>query len=271
MAMELNKIEEEVILLKAVKEIIDSMVNFEVLSLNGSDPNSNIMFRSTTHQVFFNIVLVDFLSRTDKRAPTKQTSYLGGLKLISVDPCFNDEDSIEPLRLATHDFVDWLDQKVDVDVWLPSIDTKTTLMISRFSFLKMCGDICKHNFLRSIGVAEELKDTLAQSGVTIEMDDALLTLEDFYERFHTDILNYHGSTIAEFLNNIRWGIYEYLQPEFQRSFIWEKDNPPMYRYTYPEGVSTKLARDCYWELMNEVRKQPYMRRFQVTRWLKLRY
>jgi hypothetical protein len=34
-------------------------------------------------------------------------------------------------------------------------------------------------------------------------------LDDFYERFHKDILNYHSSTIAEFLNNIRWGIYEY--------------------------------------------------------------
>src|SRR5215218_1142153 len=44
--------------------------------------------------------------------------------------------------------------------------------------------------------------------------DALLALADFYEKFHTDILNYHASTIAEFLNNIRWGIYEYLQPEF---------------------------------------------------------
>ena len=100
---------------------------------------------------------------------------------------------------------------------------------------------------------------------------ALLALAEFYERFHTDILNYHGSTIAEFLNNLRWGIYEYLQPEFRRSIIWEAGNLPMYRYTYPDGVVTNLAKNCYWELMNEVRIQPFMRRLQVTRSLKLRY
>jgi hypothetical protein len=65
-------IEEEVILLKAVKELIDSMVNFEVLDVVGSDPDCNILFRTMTHQRFFNIVLVDFLSRTDKRASVRQ-------------------------------------------------------------------------------------------------------------------------------------------------------------------------------------------------------
>jgi hypothetical protein len=271
MAMEFNKIEEEIILLKAIKEIIDSMVNFEVLSLNGTDPDSSIMFSSMTHQSFFNIILVDFLSKTDKKAPIKQTSYLGGLRSISKNPSFDIDNSIESLKLATQEFVHWLEQKVEVAVWLPSIEANTTLKISRISFLKMCGDISKHNFLRAVGVADELKDALSQSGVTIHIDDALLALADFYERFHTDILNYHGSTIAEFLNNLRWGIYEYLQPEFRRSIIWEAGNPPMYRYTYPDGVVTNLAKNCYWELMNEVRIQPFMRRFQVTRWLKLRY
>lgn len=57
-------------------------------------------------------------------------------------------------------------------------------------------------------------------------DEAALALEDFYRWFHDDILNYHASTIAEFLNNIRWGIYEYLQPEFQRSIVWESREPP---------------------------------------------
>lgn len=269
--MELNRIEEEVILLSAIKGMIDSMVNFEILSLNGTDPDSSIMFASSTHQSFFNIVLVDFLSMTDSRAPVRRTTYLGALTSISENPCFNICNSIEPLRLATQDFVDWLRQKVEVDIWLPSIDTQTPLKIERLDFLKMCGDISKHNFLRSVGVAEHLKKTLEESGIPIDTDDALLSLGDFYGRFHTDILGYHASTIAEFLNNIRWGIYDYLQPEFQRSIVWDKDNPPMYRYTYPEGVSTKLAQECYWGLMNEVRRQPYMRRFQVTRWLKLRY
>ncbi|MBD1933024.1 hypothetical protein H6F79_14540 [Trichocoleus sp. FACHB-69] len=175
------------------------------------------------------------------------------------------------MREATHEFKEWLDQEVEVEVWLPSIDTETKLQLSRVKFLKMCGDISKHNFLRSVGVAEQLQQALATRGVSVALDDAMLALADFYERFHTDILNYHSSTIAEFLNNIRWGIYEYLQPEFRHSIVWESADLPMYQYTYPTGVSAKLSKTCYWDLMNEIRSPPYVRRFKVTKWLKLRY
>lgn len=273
MAMYLSKIEEEIVLLKAIKELIDSMVNFEVLALKRSDPDSSITFKSDIHQKFFNIILADFLSKTDtnKKAPIRSTSYLAALKSISENPSFDIDNSVASLYEATHQFDYWLEQRVEDDVWLPSIDKNTTLRIPRRLFLRMCGDISKHNFLKLVGVAEKLVKTLKESGVSIEIDDALLTLADFYERFHTDIFNYHSSTIAEFLNNIRWGIYEYLQPHFRRSIVSEGGDPPKYRYTYPEGVTTKFARDCYWQIMNEVRNQPYVRRFEVTECLKLRY
>jgi hypothetical protein len=267
----ISNIEQEIIILKAVKELIDSMVNYEMMSLVGNDPDSNILFNSSTHQRFFNIVLVDFLSRTDRKAPIKQTSYLGAMKDISEGPSFNVNDSIRPLHEATHRFIAWLEQEVEVDVWLPSIDMQTTLNISRISFLKMCGNISKHNFLRSVGVAEELQKTLADNGVPVTMEDSLLALSDFYDRFHIDILNYHSSTIAEFLNNIRWGIYEYMQPELRRSIVWEGGDPPKYRYIYPNAVTSRFAKECYWELMNEVSSAPYMRKFTVTKSLKLRY
>ncbi|HEX5268845.1 MAG TPA: hypothetical protein VFW33_00095, partial [Gemmataceae bacterium] len=220
---------------------------------------------------FFNIVLVDFLSRTDRRASVSQTSYIGALKSICSSPSFDVGQSVLPLAQSTSTFSAWLDQEVEVETWFPSIDTRTTLKITRVSFLKMCGDISKHNFLRSVGVASELKATLSRTGIVVSLDDALLALADFYERFHRDILNYHASTIAEFLNNIRWGIYEYLQPEFHRSIVWESRNPPLYKYTYPPAVTARFARECYWELMNEVRCVPYVRRFQVAPALKLRY
>ena len=271
MPMKLTDIEEEVVFLKAIKEIIDSMVNFAMLTLHGSELDSTILFKTSMHQRFFNIVLVDFLSRTDKKAPVKQSSYLGALRAISAHPRFDVDNSVAALRDATCAFVNWLEQEVTVDVWLPSIDTQASIQISRLNFLKMCGDISKHNFLRSVGVAEELQQMLVAGGASVELEDAMLALDDFYERFHTDILNYHSSTIAEFLNNIRWGIYEYLQPEFRRSIVWEESNPRKYRYTYPVGIENHFAKQCYWDLMNEVLQPPYVRRFQVTKWLKLRY
>lgn len=269
--MKFSGIEQEVVLLKALNELIDSMVNFEILSLCGSDPDSEVRFETMMHQRFFNIILVDFLSCTDKGAPTKHTSYLSALRHIVERPSFEVNDCVLQLRDATQQFVDWLEQEAEIDVWLPAIDTQTTLKISRVSFLKMCGNISKHNFLRAIGVAKQLQEALAASGNPKTLEDSLLALSDFYERFHTDILNYHSSTVAEFLNNIRWGIYEYLQPELQRSTVWEAGDPPKYRYAYPAGLTSAFAKECYWELMNEVRNVPYVRRFQVTKWLKLRY
>jgi len=269
--MNSSGIEQEVIILKSVKELIDSMVNFELMSLEGNDPNSNIAFKSITHQRFFNIILVDFLSQTDKKGPIKQTSYLGGLREIINNPYFDENNSVSNLKVATLEFKDWVEQEVEVDVWLPSMDKETKLKITRFSFLKMTGNISKHNYLRAIGVAEELRNILSESGLTVDIDEVLLALAEFYERFHTDVLNYHSSTIAEFLNNIRWGIYDYLQPEFKKSIVWEGDDPPKYHYTYPKEMKSKFAKACYWELMNEVRIEPFMRRFKVTKWLKLRY
>jgi hypothetical protein len=130
----------------------------------------------------------------------------------------------------------------------------------------------KHNFLRLISVAEELQQLLQKSGTKISLDDALLALEDFYTKFHRDVIAYHASTIAEFLHNLRWGIYEYLRPEFERSYTRiPGDRLGRYEYRYPEGVGAKFARECYWNLMNDVRAGIHLRRFKTTRFLKMHY
>jgi len=250
------------------------MVNYEMMSLQGDDPDSNILFHSRIHQCLFNILLVDFLSKTDthRQAPIEPTSYLSGLRDVTSNPSFNKNNSVNLLKESIREFKDWLDQTVEVDIWLPSIDRKTTLELSRVKFLKMTGNISKHNYLRAIRVAEELQDILNKSDITIDIYESLLALDDFYERFHSDILNYHSSTIAEFLNNIRWGIHEYLQPEFQQSIVYEgTEHPRKYHYTYPEKINEAFAKNCYWDLMNEVRSKPYVKKFKVTKWPKERY
>ena len=269
-----NTIESEVIVLKAVTELIDSMVNYQMMSFLGDDPDSSILFHSSIHQCLFNILLVDFLSKTDphKQAPIKPTSYLDGLRDVASNPFFNKDNSVQLLKESIQEFKDWLEQTVEVDVRLPSIDKETTLEWSRVKFLKMIRNISKHNYLRAISVAEELRDILIKSGITIEIYESLLALADFYERFHSDILNYHSSTIAEFLNNIRWGIHEYLQPEFQHYIVYEgAEHPRMYHYTYPEKINDAFAKECYWDLMDEVRRRPYVKKFKVTKWLKKSY
>jgi hypothetical protein len=270
--MKFTDTEKEVIFLKAIKELIDSMVNYEVLNLLGEDPHSEVYFKSMTHQKYFNIILLDFLSCSDKKVLGKQQSYLGAIRDICQSPNFNKNNSIKNLTISTQEFVDWLEQEAQVEIWLPSIDTQTTLSIKRIEFIKICGNISKHNFSRLSGVANELIEIFKRNGIDIGFEDALSILDEFYDTFHSGILNYHGSTISEFLNNIRWGIYEYLQPEFQQSIVYEgTEHPQRYHYTYPKEINDNFAKNCYWDLMNEVRSKPYMNKFQVTRYLKMRY
>jgi hypothetical protein len=270
--MRFNATEKEVIFLKATTELINNMVNFEVLNVIGNDPDSEIRFNSSTHQQFFNIIMVDFLSKTDNRILGESSSYLMALQSICTSPNFNQNNSVSSLKQATQDFTDWLDTEFLVEkVWLPSINLEIDLNIKRIEFIKICGNISKHNFTRLGAVSNELKTIFQRNSHTLSDEDALLIFGEFYEWFHTNIFSYHSSAIAEFLNNIRWGIYEYLQPEFHGSIVYDKKESYMYQFTIPTTISNSFAKTCYWDLMNEVRSKPYVRQFQVTRYLKMRY
>jgi hypothetical protein len=269
--MKFTEIEQEVIFLKAINESIDSMVNHEILELSEGDNGAQAIFKTLIHQRFFNIILVDFLSKSAREITGKSISCLDALAEICEKPNFNQHNSVKSLNRAVKAFKKWLEHEIKVKVWLPAISLQTKLKVQRQEFIKICGDISKHNFSRLSRRIDDLKNILARSGVKLSDEDGLLIIDDFYERFHTDIFNYHGSNLVEQLNNIRWGVQEYLQPEFKKSIVYENGNPPKYRYTYPNGINTELTKNCYWALMNEVRATPYVKRFKTYRILKRRY
>ena len=270
--MKFTPTEKEVIVLKAVIELIDSMVNFEVFNLYGNDPHTSIGFRTMTHQKYFNIILLDFLSCFDEKVLGEKRTYLESIRTICQSSNFNKNNLIENLKKSTEDFIIWLEQEVQVKTWLPSIDAEVSLSIKRIEFIKICGNISKHNFTRLSRVAKDLMTILKRNAINISFEDSLLILDDFYEIYHSDIFNYHSSTIAEFLNNIRWAVYEYLLPEFCQSIVYEGiKRPKKYHYTYPKELKNNFAQNCYWDLMNIVRSKPYMRKFKVTRYLKMYY
>ncbi len=271
--MTYNDTEREVIFLKAAKELIDEMVNFEIGYIIGSDPHSQFQFSSMTHQKYFNIILVDFLSCSDKNVLGEQSTYLVALKSVCDSPIFEQNNSIDNLKKHVNEFSEWLSMEIVADkLWLPSIDLKIDLSIKRVEFIKICGNISKHNFSRLSGVVRELKTIFKRNDITLDDDQALVIIEEFYQWFHVDIFSYHSSAIAEFLNNIGWGIYEYLQPEYQQSIVYESsDGVTKHHYTYPDDIKTNFAKHCYRELMGDIKTKPYMKYFHVTKYLKMRY
>lgn len=268
-----NNIEHEVIYLLAVVDLIRSMVNREMFEVLGSSSHQNILFRTMTHHRFFAIALVDFLSKTDGKsgAPVESKAFLRAVRDISIQPNFDVNGSVDNLKLAAESFASWLDTEIEVDAWLPSIDKQVVLRLTRRSLHCIAGNLSKHNFLRSIGIAIELKELLAKADAPVEMHDVILVQNDIYEHFHNDVGLYHSSTIAEFLNNILWGIQTYLLPEFRHSYTRDQTESYLYTYQYPAGLTDPLAQACYWELMNRIRSGPIFAPFTISSSFKSNY
>ncbi|MDD1016843.1 hypothetical protein [Pseudomonas rubra] len=267
-----ERIEQEVVYLLAVIDLIRSMVNKELLEVVGKPGDQSICFKSMVHKRFFSIALVDFLSLTDAKAPVPKTSYLSALREISSSPCFEANGSAQKLKHAVNAFIDWLNVEMSMDIWLGSINVEVkNLRISRLLLFKIGGNLSKHNFLRAVGVAEDLQKLLARAGVEVELHDAILAQEEVYDTFHGDVGAYHDSTVAEFLNELAWGIQAYLLPEFQRSIVYEGGDSLRYWYQPPGDLKHPFSKTCYWNLMNQVRTGPIVKPFTVTCHLKGRY
>src|SRR5665213_1480893 len=259
-----TKTEQEIIALKAIWELIDEMVNYEMfLKLTGTD-DVQLTFNTMTHQRLFNILLVDFLSSPNapfglpappKGAPKSDRTVLFLLRRICDEPRLN-PGGAHILRSPLGSFVEWLEADCLVEeVWFPSIKVESDIRVKRIAFLKICGNIAKHSFTRLSDNVREICEILKENGTTIEPEQGYLVIPEFYEWFHRNVLNYHSSAIAEFLNNIRWGIYTYLKSEFVRSYT--KDDPAgiAYRFIYPPDCNRPVAQTMYRDLMNAVRSE----------------
>lgn len=257
-------IDNEVIILRNAYDHIGDLVNHSLIQLQGKEEHRYVKFHDMNQRRLFFILLVDFLSKTDRKGPIDQVSFLQGLIKVTEHPNFSHQNSEYDLKIALNVFISWLNEEVEINFWLPSIKHEIMLNIKRIDYLKMCGDVSKHNYLRSIGVADNLRKIMLQSGVSINQEQAMLALPDFYARFSEDILIYLASHICEMLNNICWGIYRYMLPEFEQSYHRSNDKLIGYSFRVPRDVKSEYAKDCYWELMNGIIRKPYFEKFKVS-------
>lgn len=276
----MNDIERETIILNSAWKMIDGMANWTMFVQVDLHEPTNLMFRDREHAKIFVIQLGDFLAQV--RAYRDQPTPLG-LRAVPPSACPADRTFLYHLRqvcarpqlgasaagLREHveAFAEWLEKTmIAPNVWLPDIEVEVDLRIARYRYLKMCADIAKHHLGRlSINVGY-LQKLLKQADRDINEQEAYLAVENFFEWFFDSIFLYHSSQIAEFLNNIRWAIFDYLQAEFQRSYHLVGDaTPDFHRYSYhvPEDIAEPIARAMYWELMNRVHRKPLMPRFVI--------
>jgi len=284
----MNDIERESIILNSAWDMIDGMVNWAMFVKNDRTEPTNLMFETSQHSRLFAILLGDFLSEIRafkgdpvplglKTVPSNvratDLTFLFHLRQVCADPKLGTDTTTLGSTVAA--FADWLEGEFTAEgVNLHAIDTVADLRVTRFRYIKMCGDIAKHSLARLATNVSHLRKLLEAAGHPVGEQEAYLAVENFFEWFHDDIFIGHSSLIAEFLNNIRWAIYDYLQPEFRRSWhLTDKAtaNFPIYSYRVPNEISEPVARAMYWDVMNRSRSKPYMHRFVVADAFRQRY
>jgi hypothetical protein len=281
-----SALEQEAIILNAVWDMIDGMVNYGLLRHFDKTQDTNLQFHSDTEARLFNILLADFLSKPEARgsdplpfdlprppdnASPSDRTYLFYLRLVCAAPQLAGDGA--ELRDHVEAFGTWLEATSHVEkVWLADISVETDITVTRFNYLRICGDIAKHNFSRLDRNVIKIRRILADNGKSIDVNQGFLALPNFYEWFHRDLFLYHASMIGEFLNNIRWSIYRYLRPEYDRAYRADNSDPcfPKYKFDIPAGIQDQLARSMYWDLMNRVRGRPYLPEFTISHSLKER-
>lgn len=272
--MVLNPIEEEIVFLYAILQFIDQMINKSVFDFRGQPTEMELYPHTEKHQQYFYIILTDFLSCTDKDVVGKEIPYLRALKNICDNPLFEKSGSITHLTKSTEEFKNWLETEVNFEnLHFATIGLETSLKTKRREFIKICGNLSKHSFSRLSLAIKELISVFNRCGTRLTEEECYSILDDLYQIFNDSVLNYHNSTIAEFLNNIRWAIYQYLEAEYQRAIEYteETNGLKMYRFNYPADLKNEFAKKCYWDLMSKCHTKTNVPLFKVNRFLKTRY
>lgn len=273
--------ERESIILNATLGMIDDMVNHSIfMPLGDNRHETNLLPTTQLALVQFSTLLRDFLSPVTSKGNQPMpfglpkppngddvTDYttLFYLKEIGKNPLIGTK--IEPLNAIVWDFAEWLNESVIVpDVWLPSIETKLDLKIKRIDFIRTSGDIGKHNFLRLEGQARRVRRVLSENNVAIDLSEAYSALPDVWDWFHTHLLAFHASNIAEFLNNIRYAVRSYVCPVAKASYRVIDAYEGMERYTFerPDEIINSFAWEQYFGLLQSALRRPNFPPFSVS-------
>lgn len=228
-----------------------------------------VYFHTHIHQELFIIRLLDFVKES---GDSKLTGISGScLKVLqsACDTCsFCQENSVSDLKKSVQELDEWLEYKTPIKLWLPTLDIKANIEVSRLDFIAISGNQFKHNLSRLTGISKHIHSILDSNGYSVPLEQIPLALDDFREHLQENYFVYYGTWLTELLNNIRWGLQNYLQPIFTISYT--KDNPDdiRYRYEYPVEINQDIPRQWFWRLMNHIRTGPYFKKFSGAHYLK---
>lgn len=270
--MTYSEAEQEAINLCVCLEAINSISNhviFSVVNIDSLPGQSQVSFDTGIHREMFLIRVLDFVS--EKMSP-KITGFSGSciqaLNKACSSKSFERNNCSLPLKKSVGDLENWLLEKKEISLWLPTLDIEAKINVSREDFLFISANYSKHNIARLSGVSERISKLLSAQGHNFPIEQIPLVLDEFREHLQDNYFSYYGTWLAELVNNIRWGIQNYLTAQFLESYAKVEGEEFMYKYIYPQEITNNVARQWFWKLMNHIRSRPYHVKFTGAYYLK---
>ena len=173
------------------------------------------------------------------------------------------------MRSSIENFRNWLNGTFSDKIRFISIDKEYNIILDRYSLIYLCANYSKHTVSSLSSVCKIFMDKINIQGQIVEENDTFYLIKEFFENYNEKVLLYHSSVVAQYLNDIRWGIQNYLAKEYEESIQYKEHG--RYEYTMPKNITGNIDQYIYWELMNEIRQKPYIDKFNVNTYLRKRY
>ncbi|MEX1014077.1 MAG: hypothetical protein WDZ80_02870, partial [Candidatus Paceibacterota bacterium] len=196
-------------------------------------------------------------------------SLLDLLHKISKSPNLgNNLDVASELKKATFEFNEWLNHEFEYEIYSQNIAKELRIKLTRKDTLYLIGNRCKHVLTRSNSLLKKLLKIYEKSGAEIEPDEKILILEDIDNWLLDDFGGYHFTKLCELSINVYYGIVQYLQPIYERSYIQENE----YRYSYklPEELNKEDGKFEFYELLNSIRL-PFLPKIKTSKHIQKKY
>ena len=276
-----NLVEQEILIINATNHTLREMHNHTMIQISGDPENGqSLRFESIVARNLYFILMADFLAsmREEYQIGKKKLSILDALLQVLENPRLGTKESAKSLKRDLIKLKKWLAVEAIIPkMWLPNIERKINLKISRENIVRICGNLNKHDFLKLSQLIKVIQGIFIKNGVKLTEEEVIMSFEHLDEWFNQNILIYHSTFIAEMLVNIQWSIREYLEPLYNKSLINYYDERlklNSYRFEPPNNlglIKGSFMFHMYWELMNFVRGKPIFNKFKTWKYLKLRY
>lgn len=263
----------EVIGLCIAIEAIGDILNHALMEICGKEKHLKdvtVLFHSRIHQQLFLIRLLDFAKETGDFGLTGvKGSCLDVIASACETKTFDTNNSVCALKDATTKLQQWLNTPATLKLWIPTLNIEAELKVTRLYLLYISGNEAKHNISRLTGLTKNIQKMLGDHGHIVPLEQIPLALDDFAEHLTEHFFVYYSTWLAELLNNLRWGLQEYLNPIFKNCYKSAPELGEMaYRYDYPISMDSDISKSWFWRLMNNIRTGPYYEKFSASEYLK---